>query len=92
MNIFINVIHSPEYLFLGVETDFCEKRAPLYVLRVPKYPKIDQNPNVGLFLAYFWPIFGKFDPLIYNMFLFLLQFLKELIDSVILSHQPAHSH
>ena len=56
MDIFINEIHTPEYLFLGVETDFCQKHALLYVLRVPKYPKIDQNPNFGLFLAYFWQV------------------------------------
>jgi hypothetical protein len=56
MTIFINEIDSPEDLFLGVETDFCQKHALLYVLRVPKYPKIDQNPIFGLFLAYFWPV------------------------------------
>ena len=48
-------------------------------------PKNDENPILDLF----WYVFGIFDPLVCNMFQFLLQFLEELIDSVILSHQAA---
>ena len=45
---------SPLCIFLGILTDFAQKYAPLCLLRSPKYPKIDENPILGLFLVRFW--------------------------------------
>ncbi len=77
--------NSPLCIFLGILTDFAQKYAPLCLMMSPKYPKIDENPILGLY----WYVFGIFDPLTCNIFIFLLQFLEELIDTVILSHQAA---
>ena len=40
--------------FLGILTNFAQKYAPLCLLRSPKYPKIDENPILCLFLVRFW--------------------------------------
>ena len=45
---------SPLCIFLGILTNFAQKYAPLCLLRSPKYPKIDENPILGLFLVRFW--------------------------------------
>ena len=47
---------SPLCIFLGILTDFAQKYAPLCLLRSPKYPKIDKNPILGIFLVRFLEI------------------------------------
>ena len=57
---FVSEILSPECVFLKTETDFGQKHAALYVLRSPKFAKMDKNPILGLLLACY-QILRRFD-------------------------------